>query len=142
MLNKIMKQQERTRGSINIFNDDFKYIEDVKKICFKLDMEIIDSEYNILSESFDYIQECIEEGSQIEDIDIYNFIESYMPVYTCDFLEWFKEVGAEYTDRAIEEYGEFNTTIDLLIKGYSIHMEKMFFIALEIANYITNKEIK
>tara|TARA_R100000234_G_scaffold2141_1_gene1873 strand:+ start:292 stop:726 length:435 start_codon:yes stop_codon:yes gene_type:complete len=140
MLNQIMKDQQRKESIIQIFNDDFKYIEDIKKICFESDMKIIDSEYSILSEALDFIADEVTEGKDIEEVECYEFIDKYMLIYTYDFTSWLKEIGTEYTDQALEEYGEFKTTTDLLIKGYSFHMEKMFFIALDIATHLQNKE--
>ena len=144
-LNNIMKRQERKEGEyINVFNEEYKYNKLVKNVCFNSDMEIIDIEYNLLGSALCFIDEVmsIDNVNSIDDVDVCSFIDTYMPVYTCDFLNWFKEVGTEYTDRAIEEYGEFNTTTDLLIKGYSIHMERVFFIAIDVVKAIIEEHTK
>ena len=142
-LNKIMTEQERKKDEyIKVFNKEYKYIKEIKNICYNSDMEINDYEYNILSSALDYIQEELNEGKQLDNIDCYYFIDREIPVYTCDLLKWLHDIGTEYTDKAIEEYGEFNTTTDLLMKGYSFHAEKMFHIAMEIAEHIENKTNK
>ena len=141
MLNQIMKDQQRKESTIQIFNDDFKYIEDVKKICFESDMEIIDSDYRILSEALEYIESQLD-CYDLDEIEVCEFMQMHDLIYTSDFLDWFKEVGTQYTDQALEEYGDtqIQSTLHLLQMGYSFHMEKIFFIALDIATHLQNKE--
>ena len=149
-IDSIMKRQERKEGEyINVFNEEHKHNKLIEDICFKSDMEIIDSEYNLLSEALDFIQEYISEqiddgysldDFDIDDIEVFEFVDSAQLVYTGDLLKWLEEVGTEYTDRALEEYDEFKTTTDLLMSGYNIHAEKMFFIAVEVVNAIIEED--
>ena len=142
-LDNIMTQHERKNEEyINIFNKEYKHIKEIENICFNSDMEVNDHEYNILSNALDHIQYELDQDKELEDIECYEFIDSAIPVYTCDLLKWLYDIGTEYTDQAIEEYGEFNTTTDLLMKGYSFHAEKMFYIAMDIAIHIQNKSNK
>lgn len=151
-INSIMKRQERKEGEyINVFNEDHKHNKLIEDICFKSDMEIIDSEYNLLSEALDFIQEYISdkiddgfslEDFDIDDIEVFKFVDSAQLVYTDDLLKWLEEVGTEYTDQALEEYGEFKTTTSLLTIAHSIHAEKMFFIAVEVVNAIIEEDNK
>lgn len=139
-INDIMKKQGRKEDEfIVVFNEDYKHNKLVRDTAFKNDFEVINTEYELLQDAFIYIEESLENGDEIDEVDVFDFVDSVIPVYTHDLLVWFKEVGTEYTDQALEEYGQFDDTTKLLMCGYGFHAEKVFFIAISIVEEIIEK---
>jgi hypothetical protein len=139
-INDIMKRQERKDDEfIVVFNEDYKHNKLVQDTAFKNDFEIINTEYELLEDAFIYIQESLENGDEIDEVKVFEFVDSIIPIYTNDLLVWFREVGTEYTDQAIDEYGQFDDTTKLLMAGYGFHAEKVFFIAISILEEIIEK---
>ena len=139
MLN-IMTKTKRNNDTIYIFNSEFKEIEKVKEICFNNSMDINDYEYKMLNQALEYINENLKGEIDENTTDSLNdFIDSHTEIYTHNLLKWALTTGTEFTDMVLDEDSEIKTTSDLLMRGYGLHLEKMFFIALEILKSIQIK---
>ena len=132
-INDIMKKQERKDNEfIVVFNENYKHNKLVQDTAFKNDFEIINTEYELLQDAFIYIQDSLDIGTELDEIEIFEFVDPVIPVYTNDLLVWLQEVGTEYTDQALEEYGQFDDTTKLLMAGYGLHAQTGCFIAINI----------
>ena len=140
MNQEIMIKTKRNEDTIYIFNNDFKDIEKVKEVCFNNSMNINDYEYKMLNQALEYINEALKDIFNPSTSECFeavkdrlsDFIDSHIEVYTHNLLKWVLSTGTEFTDLVLDEDSETQTTFDLLSRGYGLHLEKMFFIALEI----------
>ena len=145
-MNNIIIKTKRNEDTIYIFNNEFKDIEKVKRVCFSSGMDINDYEYIMLNQALEYINE---ENLQLSDLSLNNyainlnfkfdFIDSHTEIYNHKLLKWVSIVGTEFTDMVLDEDSEIKSTSELLMRGYGLHLEKMFFMALDIIKELNNK---
>ena len=134
-LDKIMIKSigEEDRTDLWIFNKDYPLIESVKTIAFKNDMEIIDIEYTLLNQALTFLQEHLDNGMELNEVEEYDFFNQCDEPYTTNLLDWAKQTKGTYCDDALDELGNFDTMFSLLTEGYQIHQRKIMGIAISIA---------
>ena len=100
------------------------------------DMMPDDYRYVFIHDALGIIMDCEDEDCYPEDLD------NSVDIYTSDLTSWLgsRNDRYSYVDRAIEEYGPFDSVISSISDGQSKEREEVFYLVLEFLKEMVEED--
>jgi len=98
---------------------------------------------DMLPDDFRYkmIHDILQEMDDTEEYDELN-IDDLIPIYTYELTSWLESniSRLSYCDDYLQEYGEVNDTISLLLGGYMMELNEVYYLINEWLDENTDEE--